>query len=508
MGSDLPAIDIFDQEQSELPNLDGWIFDFADSNNGISPGLPVLDQDVDEATGVDNLSCNDFLQLPECEFASMGELRGMPQHRVIPAFGGSSIKRKRKVQHVSISGKTQHVQAQGLSRDKDSELLPELPAIEIPILPGLLATENSIVPELLATENPIVPELPAIKIPAVGGEQAPAVGGRQKKRTNKAYKVVVRLASASIPWRSLPYMRVQALEEIHAIADLFGSDLGSLSPPAEWLDVGEARRLLNNLQDKQWWHKLGRQGNLQPFTLDQPLAVFLMEIFSGCGNLTYSAALQGMQVAPSIDWRPGQGHSDSFLLNLHKPSDRRIFWALMVCLRPTWTHIGFPCTFWVAIAHWTRIRDLDANQQTRLEALAFIVFARQCVHYQSSRGRHASLENPAGSQAWNLDVVEEMISSSGMGCMQTDLCTWGSVDPWSGKSYQKRSQFSSTFNMAPLARTCSRNHEHEAVQGAIPGGLCKGKRRSALSGQYPLPLCEAWVERAQSQIGRFPVDSR
>ena len=155
---------------------------------------------------------------------------------------------------------------------------------------------------------------------------------------------------------------------------------------------------MNNLRDKQWWHKLGRQGNLQPFTLDgQPLAVFLMEIFSGCGNLTYSAALQGMQVAPSIDWRPGQGHTDSFLLNLHEHSGRRICWAQMVCLNPAWAHIGFPCTFWVAIAHWTRIRDLDANQQTRLEALAFIVFARQCVHYQSSRGRHASLENPAGS---------------------------------------------------------------------------------------------------------------
>ena len=105
----------------------------------------------------------------------------------------------------------------------------------------------------------------------------------------------------------------------------FGSALGSPSPPAEWLDVGEAHRLLNNLQDKQWWHKLGRQGNLQPFTLDQPLAVFLMEIFSGCGNLTYSAALQGMQVAPSIDCLPVKGHSDSFLLNLHKQSDRRIF---------------------------------------------------------------------------------------------------------------------------------------------------------------------------------------
>ena len=182
MDSDLPAIDIVDHTQSELPNLDGGSFDLAGSNNGISPGL---DQDVndstnlsqplaapaanrlpelvDEATGVDNLSCNDFSQLPECEFASMGELHGMPQQLEIPAIGGSSIKRKRRGQHVSISGKTQHVQAEGLSRDMDSELLPELPAIEIPI---------------------------------VGGEQArPAVGRRQKKRTNKADKAVVRLAS-------------------------------------------------------------------------------------------------------------------------------------------------------------------------------------------------------------------------------------------------------------------------------------------------------------------------
>ena len=172
--------------------------------------LPEL---VDEATGIANLSCNDFSQLPECEFASMGELHGMPQQLEIPAVGGSSIKRKWRGQHVSISGKTQRVQAEGLSQDMDSELLPELLAIEIPIVPEL-----------------------------------PAVGGRQKRRTNKADKAVVRLASASIPWRSLPYMRVQALEDIYAIADLLGSDLGSLSPPAEWLDVGEAWRLLNNLR--------------------------------------------------------------------------------------------------------------------------------------------------------------------------------------------------------------------------------------------------------------------
>ena len=149
---------------------------------------------------------------------------------------------------------------------------------------------------------------------------------------------------------------------------------------------------------------------------------------------------------------------------------------------------------------------MDANEKLRLEALAFIMFARQCVHYQSSRGRHASLENPAYSQAWNLDVVFEMISSSSMGCVQTDLCMWGSKDPWSGKCYQKRLQFASTFNMAPLARKClgkcPGNHEHEMVQGTIAAGPCKGKRRSALSGQYPLSLCKAWVECAKSQMGR------
>ena len=105
MESDLPAIDVVDHTQSELPNLDGGSFDLAGSNHGNLPDLsqPLaasvanrLQEFVDEATGVDNLSCYDFSQLPECEFASMGELHGMPQQLEIPAVGGSSIKRKRR----------------------------------------------------------------------------------------------------------------------------------------------------------------------------------------------------------------------------------------------------------------------------------------------------------------------------------------------------------------------------------------------------------------------------
>ena len=82
MESDLPAIDVVDHTQSELPNLDGGSFDLAGSNHGNLPDLsqPLaasaanrLQEFVDEATGVDNLSCYDFSRLPECEFASVGE---------------------------------------------------------------------------------------------------------------------------------------------------------------------------------------------------------------------------------------------------------------------------------------------------------------------------------------------------------------------------------------------------------------------------------------------------
>ena len=117
-------------------------------------------------------------------------------------------------------------------------------------------------------------ELLAIETPAVGVEQAglaarrdPAVGRRQQKRTRKVAKAMLRLASRYLPWRSLPYLRVKALDDICTIAVTLGSDLASTSPPADWLDVGEARRFLNNVSDKQWWHKLGRQSVLHRFAL-------------------------------------------------------------------------------------------------------------------------------------------------------------------------------------------------------------------------------------------------
>ena len=207
-----------------------------------------------------------------------------------------------------------------------------------------------------------------------------------------------------------------------------------------------------------------------------------------------------MQVGPSIDIRPGIGHDNAFSIDIRKASDRKVVWALVVLLCPRWIHCAFPCTFWVRMAHWNRIRDLDTNEVDRMEALLYIIFSRQLAYYQASRWRHSSIENPQGSVAWKLDIVQDIIHASNMRYVDTDLCTWGAKDPCSGKFYRKTTRFACTFrNVESLMCKCQNDHKHEIVQGKLSAGPFKGRTRSAISGQYPLQLCEAFASLAKRQ---------
>ena len=326
----------------------------------------------------------------------------------------------------------------------------------------------------------------------------PAVGGKSKRKREVLVEQARRLASKSIPWRSLPYLREAALADIRVVAKLYGDDLLDISPGESFLNLREARELLESIPASRWRHCLNKQGELRPAAIGN--SVDVLEIFSGCGHLTLGAARQGLQVGPSIDKRPGIGHDNAFSIDIKKASDRKLVWALVMVLCPRWIHCGFPCTFWVAIAHWTRIRDLDKNEVDRMESLLYITFSRQLVYYQASRWRHSSIENPQGSVAWSLDIVQDMIHASKMSYVDTDLCAWGAKDPCSGKFYHKTMRLACTFNVESLMRRCQKDHEHEIVQGVLRGGPFKGRSRSAISGQYPLPLCDAWASLAKRFI--------
>ena len=154
------------------------------------------------------------------------------------------------------------------------------------------------------------------------------------------------------------------------------------------------------------------------------------------------------------------------------------------------------------MAHWTRKRDLDRNEACRLEALVYILFSRQIIYYQARQGLHSSFENPPGSVAWDIDIVKEMIGPrvGRMGLIETDSCAWGAKDPVSGKYYGKAFRFACTFDMQTMRRRCTKDHEHEVVQGRIREGLYKGRHRSAISGRYPLQLCQVWTSLAKGLL--------
>ena len=308
------------------------------------------------------------------------------------------------------------------------------------------------------------------------------------------------MAIKSIPWRSLLDLR--------KVARHYGDDLLDISPGESFLSLREAHELLENVPDSRWRHCLNKEGKLELAALSD--SVDFLEIFSRSGNLTLGAARQGLQVGPIIDKRPGIGHDDAFSIDIEKASDRKLVWALVVVLRPRWIHCGFPCTFWVMISHWTRERDLDRNERDRMESLLYITFSRQLVYYQASHRRHSSIENPKGSVAWDLDIVQDMMGASNLCCVGVPLCAWGVKGMWSGKFFDKTMRFACTFAMEPLARKCPKDHEHQRVVKLFaqkrgepdPAHSYRNWRKDAcvISAQYPLPFCEAWVTLAKTLI--------
>ena len=68
--------------------------------------------------------------------------------------------------------------------------------------------------------------------------------------------------------------------------------------------------------------------------------------------------------------------------------------------------------------------------------------------------------------------------------------------------FHKTLRLACTFNIESLRHKCPKDHEHEIVQGYVREAPFKGSKRSAISGQYPLPLCDAWASLAkQIQMG-------
>ena len=69
-----------------------------------------------------------------------------------------------------------------------------------------------------------------------------------------------------------------------------------------------------------------------------------------------------------------------------------------------------------------------------------------------------------------------------------DSCCWGHRDPGNGKLYEKEQSFASNADMSKLCFTCAGGHDHQKVEGTVPGGPRHGRRRSQVAGEYPMDV--------------------
>lgn len=112
-----------------------------------------------------------------------------------------------------------------------------------------------------------------------------------------------------------------------------------------------------------------------------------------------------------------------------------------------------------------------------------------------------SIENPPRCYSWKLDVVRDMICSCNLKCVDMHLCMWGARDPGNHLAYKKGLRLASDIDLSPLIRLCDGTHTHQVVEGCVCSGEYRGKRRSTISGQYPMELCRAWVKHMRERIG-------
>ena len=294
-------------------------------------------------------------------------------------------------------------------------------------------------------------------------------------------------------------LRSNARDDLEQLAAIYGSDLASTDTtalPADWLVPLHARQLLE-------------EAGLPTERIDA------LEVYAGVANWTAACQSLGLRMGPPIDSKtptPAFGgrtrsrKASSVKWELLEPKARRLLWALIVVCQPSWIHSGFPCTFWCWLAHATRKQSQMDDESTRLREMVHLVLSLQLAHWQCTRKRHISLENPPKCVSWGLDIMKDTLAAIGAKKFVFDSCPWGHRDPGNRKPYKKPQCIASTADLSCLVRHCrcgKGKHVHQRVEGLVDvllPGHTKRMRRSTYTGAYPLALCKAWAAAVRANV--------
>ena len=207
---------------------------------------------------------------------------------------------------------------------------------------------------------------------------------------------------------------------------------------------------------------------------------FLMEIFAGCAMLSTLAHYSGLPVSEPIDILYDPLH------DLRAKGGRDLVETKILEDDPCLLTFAPVCGTW---STWQRVNmakspDLeDQVQAQRQEWKPVIRWMAKVATERMKKGRKVLIENPKGSELWNLwDMLkllgsEQAVDSSSLEPLEKiniDLCAYGLKDPRTNMPHRKPKSIATCSQTLKAAfedhGKCPKNHQHLALEG---GDRCR-----------------------------------
>ena len=221
------------------------------------------------------------------------------------------------------------------------------------------------------------------------------------------------------------------------------------------------------------------------------------EVYAGRGRVTEQVNM--------LNGCRGERFSIKDGWNFDNPKDRKRFIQKLVREEPDDVMISPSCRLWSSLQELTANRSDEARKYL-VEARArdhenHLVFVATVYMIQYRAGRHATLEHPWGSRAWNTKALSKLvgydtyIDQCMLGLELEDID--GVVRPVKKPTGLKTTRKNLYETMGLFA--CDGQHHHTHLEGYIPG---RGKR-SKLAEDYPYEMARnlAWcLTRGEDSI--------
>ena len=157
--------------------------------------------------------------------------------------------------------------------------------------------------------------------------------------------------------------------------------------------------------------------------------------------------------------------------DLRKPGGRQNLFKTLVLHQPRDVWYSPECRPWCLWSGYnltTSETTMEKILGDRAESLWQISLGIVLLEYQLQKGSHFHMEQPNGSQMWNIHGIEPILKQTSR--CSFDLCKVGSLkDPDSQKPIRKRLVVQSTSDVLYRelhGKHCDRNHEHKTIEGS------------------------------------------